>query len=130
MTSDNTCAVESGELEPRMVSIAKAIGNLDELIQLLRRALPRSKPWQRQLVSSLDDVDRTIQILRMTIVTGRPDVEIVEASAEVHVACRRADLALAGTRADQTTKASVRLAFDLSQRVAALLSEANSPQAV
>lgn len=128
VTQDASCAVDSTS-DPRLTEIAKTIGDLDDLVRLLIRALPRAKTWQRQLVSFLGDVDRTIQVLRVAVSMGRPDPEIVEAAAEVQDACRRTDLALVGTRADQTAKASVRLALDLSQRLPRLLTAEISPRA-
>lgn len=110
----------------RLEAIAKAIGDLDDLVGLINRALPRAKPWQRQLSSHLADVDRTIQILRMTVAMERSDTEILEAARTVEASCRRAELAISATRADLTTKASVRLALQLGLKLPRLLAEASA----
>jgi len=126
----NCCTMDGNASDPRLIAIAKAIGDLDDLVRLVTRTLPRAKTWQRQLLGSLTDVDRTIQIMRMTVALEHSDAEIVDAALEVRNACRRADACVAGTRADMTTKASVRLAYDLSQKVVAMLTEAAPPLAV
>lgn len=111
--------------EARLVAIVKTIGELDELALLIVKMLPRTMTWQRQLVSNLADLDRTIQVLRMTVVMCRPDQEIGAAAEEVEAASRRADAAITGTRADLMTKSSVRLLAQLGQKLGRLLSQPN-----
>lgn len=101
--------------------LARQICDLADLIGLIQKSLPRSMAWQRKLVAELDDVDRAIQVLRMTVAMERRDSEILEAASAVHAACRQAELSMAGTRADAITRRSVRFAVQQSQGIAALL---------
>lgn len=52
--------------EATLGKTAKAIGDLDELIKAVQLSLPRAKPWQRQLHQYLGEIDRRVQITRMT----------------------------------------------------------------
>lgn len=79
---------------------AKHITDLEQLVRLLSRGLPRSKPWQRQLAAHLADVEAQLQILRLTVSLDRSSAEIIAASSHVASACRLAMSALAGSRVD------------------------------
>lgn len=95
----------------------KAINDLDDLVQAVLKALPSSKPWQRQLLTYLREVDRLIQVLRMTVAMGRPDVEIGEAAQQLRTALRVA-LRYVGTgRADFGTKAAIGIACELGVKI-------------
>lgn len=98
-------------------ALAKAIADLDALIQYAITALPRTKPWHRQLVAQLSKVAQEIQVLRLTISMGRPEQELIDAANALRATCCNAHAAVLVSRADATTKAAVRLMLDLSQRI-------------
>jgi hypothetical protein len=106
--------------------VAKLIGDLDDLVRLLRTALPRTKPWQRQLAEHLAAAYQLIEVLRLTVALERADSEILAAAKALNAACQRVESATAGSRADATTKASVRLALNLSRAVINSLHETRS----
>lgn len=102
---------DSGDL----LAMAKSIGDLDDLIKLLSKGLlSRAKPWQQRLAAQLSEADRQLQVLRLTIVLERSDAEILAAAADLRAACQQMSTSASTTRADQVTKASLRLAACLS----------------
>lgn len=103
--------------DPKLVAVAKTIHDLDDLVRLILTGLARTKPWQRQLAACLDDVDRLLQVLRLTIALEKPDVEIVAAAEAVAGACRRAAASLAGSRANYPALQAVTLASDLGEKL-------------
>ena len=105
----------------RFAGAAKSISDLDALIQAILAAVPQSKPWQRQLHAFLEQVDREVQILRMSIALGREDAQVFEATMAVYRSLRIANTYVAGGRADMGTKAAVRLAFDMCQKMERVL---------
>jgi len=110
------CGVNSPISEPDegiLTSIAKSILDFDQLLALLRKGTSRAKPWQRQLISHLDGIERTSQVLRMTIVMDRDDAEVFAAVEQLCSDCRSASSAIAGTRADLSTRAALTLMADL-----------------
>lgn len=104
---------DSGDL----VAMAKSIGDLDDLIKLLSKGLSRAKPWQQRLAAQLAEMDRLLQVLRLTIALERSDTEILAAASDLRAACRQTSNSTSTTRADQVTKASLRLAADLSASI-------------
>lgn len=100
---------------------AKAIGDLDDLIKAVTTSLPRTKPWQRQLHQYLRDIERRLQVLRMTLAMQRAAEEVVEAAGQLCTALRVAQRYLAAGRADLGTKTAVGFACELGQRVATSL---------
>jgi len=102
---------------PALVTVAKAIGDLDELVRLFANGLSRSKPWQVHLAVHIAEADRLMQVLRLTVALDRPKAEIVEAATDLQMACRRARLSLAGTRADRTAVAALQLATELAAAI-------------
>lgn len=103
--------------EARREAAAKAIGDLHAIVEAVLKSLPPSKPWQRQLVQHLHEIDRTIQVLRMTIALERVPSEVTAAKEQVLVALRVANRYVAMGRADVGTKAAVRLAYEIGQRI-------------
>lgn len=89
--------------------MVKTINDLDDLVRLILIGLTCTKPWQRQLASRLGDVDRMVQVLRLTIAMAGPDAQIVPAAQDVAGACRRAAASLAGSRADSPSLQAVAL---------------------
>ena len=98
------------------IRASKAIGDLDDLIQAIVKATPDSKPWQRQVLLHLRDVERQIQVLRMTISLKRGDAEVADAVESIRKTLRAANSYVAVGRADMGTKAAVRFALELSQK--------------
>lgn len=99
------------------ITAAKAIGDLDAIVQAIMKALPPAKPWQRQLLQHLAEIERTTQVLRMTILLERDSSEVMDAKDQLRVALRVANRYVAMGRADFGTKAAVRLAFEIGQRI-------------
>lgn len=97
-----------------LLAMAKSIGDLGDLIKLLSKGLSRAKPWQQRLAAQLSEMDRLLQVLRLTIALERSDAEILVAARDLRVACRQTSNTASTTRADQVTKASLQLAADLS----------------
>ncbi|MBW8843591.1 MAG: hypothetical protein JF607_01280 [Burkholderiales bacterium] len=116
-------ALPPDEVGPQLEGKAKAIGDLDSLVQALLTALPASKPWQRQLRMHLADVDRVSQVLRLVVAMGRSEQEVNQAAGELLAAMRAAKASVNGGRADMGTKAAASLGFNLAQKVVASLSK-------
>lgn len=102
---------------PEMESLAEYVQDLQQIVALLLKGQPRAKPWQRQLVAHLVDVDRHVQVLRLTMSLDRPEVEVLQASEGLEAASRLLTLAVSGSRVDLTTRAALRLVADLAARV-------------
>lgn len=100
---------------------AKAFVDLEGLVTALLSSLPRAKPWQRQLRDHLQEVERHLQILRMTIAMDRPHQEVADSTSELRKALRVAQHYLAAGRADAGTKAAVGIACELGQKLVTLL---------
>jgi hypothetical protein len=100
-----------------LAASAKSLGDLDDLVRILRKSLPRTKPWQRQLFGHLNELDRLVQVLRMTVIIERSDEEILEASHALCLASRKAVSAVHGSRCDLDTKAAVGLIAELASGV-------------
>lgn len=98
-------------------AVAKHIGDLQHLVTLLLQGLSRAKPWQRQLSGHLSDVDKQLQVLRLTIAVKRNDDEILMAVEHLTAICRLSAAALAGSRVDPTTRTAVYLIGDLASRI-------------
>lgn len=98
-------------------ALTKLIQDLQQLVTLLLQGLSRAKPWQRQLAGHLADVDHQLQVLRLTLAMERCDAEILEAAEHLAAICRLSAAALAGSRADATTRTAVHLIGDLAVRV-------------
>lgn len=97
--------------------IGKAISDLDTLVQSLIKSLPSAKPWQRQLLARLANIEREVQVLRMTIALDRDLSELSAAAIQLHTSLAAACIESNKGRADQTTKAGIRLVLGLSKRV-------------
>lgn len=93
-------------------------------MQAIFTALPPSKPWQRRLLQQLAEADRLVQVLRLTVAMDRAQVEVAEAAGQLAAVLRAADRHVAVGRADLGTKAAVRLATDLAQRIVVAISGA------
>lgn len=93
--------------------VAAAIQDLDELVTKLGIGARGPLPWQRQLAAHLDGLAGLVQILRMSVVLERPDVEVSETAMVLVEHTRQASLAVAGSRADLHTRVALRLALNL-----------------
>lgn len=103
--------------DPTLVALAKNIADLDDLVRMLAKAVPRAKSWQRRLSSQLMELDRLLQILRMTIAMERTDPEILEAAKALCIHSRQTSTAAAGTQVDGVTKASLCLVSSLAASI-------------
>ncbi|WP_156422156.1 hypothetical protein [Paucibacter sp. KCTC 42545] len=103
--------------DPKLTTLAKQIGDLDDLVQAVRRGTPGTQTWQRLLSEHLDEINGMMQILRMTVVMARPDSEVRDAALALHGSCRRTSVAMSGTRIDTTCRMAVQLALGLSQEI-------------
>ena len=50
-----------------MQAVAKSIVDITELVSLLQRGLGQGTTWERQLAAHLVDVDRLLNLLRLTV---------------------------------------------------------------
>ncbi|RTL45287.1 MAG: hypothetical protein EKK53_06620 [Burkholderiales bacterium] len=105
-------------------ALGKLIKDVQDLVMLLGQGLSRAKPWQRQLSAHLADIDRQLQVLRMTVAMEKQDGEILEAAEQLAGLSRLAGAALAGSRVDPTTRAAIKLIGDLTVRIRTTLQEA------
>jgi hypothetical protein len=99
----------------------KTVDDLGDLVCDLRRAVLPNKTWQRQLLAQLTNVDRRVQVLRMTIAMGRPPAEKAEATEQLQIALRVTQRHVEGGRADQITRAAILLACQLGSQIDAAL---------
>lgn len=106
-----------GYADPSLVVVAKIIKDLDDLVRLILIGLPQAKPWQRQLAARLGDVDRLMQVLRLTIAMEKSDAQILAAAEDVGRACRQAAASLTGSRADYPSLQAVALVSDLGEKL-------------
>lgn len=97
--------------------VAKVIKDLTGLVQALQSALPPSKPWQRQLRIQLAEVDRQLQVVRMTIAMERCGQEFAAAADQLVLALRSANQYGASGRADAATRAAVQLALRMAMEI-------------
>ncbi|CAM3851044.1 hypothetical protein ROSA5918_11045 [Roseateles saccharophilus] len=116
--------MDSSETAPppdagRGPEIARLITDLDAVLQAMLKAMPMSKPWQRQVLTHLAEVDKHVQVLRMTIAMHRGREEMLEAVARVQTNLRAANLYVLGGRADIDTKTAVYIAFELGRKLGA-----------
>ncbi|WP_144397088.1 hypothetical protein [Roseateles puraquae] len=109
----------SSPTDPRLTVVAKIIHDLSDLVQLMLKGLARTKAWQRQLAGHLEDVDRLLQVLRMTIAMENAHDEIAGAAEAVAAACRRAGASLAGSRADSSSLQAMALIGKLGDKLRA-----------
>jgi len=103
-------AVQAGHL-------SKAIADLDDLVQAMLSSVPQSKPWQRQLRAYLSQVDREVQVFRMTMSLNRGEGELKSARDSLQCSLRAMNGYVTVGRADMGTKAAVRLALELGQKL-------------
>lgn len=100
-----------------LLRIAKAMRDLDDLVRLLGKGLSRTKPWQRHLAGQLGELDRLLQVLRMTVVLERSEAEILDAAEALCVACRTTAASTAGSRCDRDVKTAVHLVAGLASGI-------------
>ncbi|CAM4188537.1 hypothetical protein [Roseateles saccharophilus] len=100
-----------------LVKIVKSIGELDKLLGTLMRGLRPMRPWQRQLLMRLEQADREVQVLRMTMALSREPQEIEQAAIDLHATLCTAFRELAGGRADVMTRVAMQLARELGNQV-------------
>lgn len=109
--------------DPKLVALAKNIADLDGVVRMLVKAMPQAKPWQRRLIAQLLELERLVQILRMTIAMERPDREILEGAKALCIHSRQTSAAAAGTRVDAVTKASLCLVGSLAASILQLMEQ-------
>lgn len=102
-------------------AIAKGINDVDVIVQGLLDRTPPSKPWQRQLRAQLQNVDRHVEILRLTISLEREDTEIYEAARKLKQVLETTNVQIVGGRADGFTKSALQVAYRNASLVTALL---------
>lgn len=93
--------------------LAKAILDLDGLVQALVKSIRPALPWQRRVRAHLAQADQALQVLRMSVLMGREMPEVRTAAAEVRKACTEFQTAIAGSRVDQQTRIALGLAHSL-----------------
>lgn len=89
--------------------IVEEIFDMEALLGKLKCGTARRQTWQQQLHGNVRALEGLVQILRMTIMMDRPASEQLAAARDLSKATRMAALAVSGSRADQTTLATVKL---------------------
>ncbi|MBY0365383.1 MAG: hypothetical protein K2X12_04010 [Burkholderiaceae bacterium] len=84
--------------------IAAKLNDLDEMVVLLRKAVPADKTWGRQLTAQLRNADGCVEVLRLTLLLHKPVPEVAAASSQVRMVIAAIDASAAGGRADLTTR--------------------------
>jgi hypothetical protein len=105
--------LHSPDTEARALRVAAAIQDFDELVTKLGIGARGPLPWQRQLAAHLDGLAGLVQILRMSVVLERPEAEVRDTARALAEHTRQASLAIAGSRADLSTRIALRLALNL-----------------
>lgn len=106
--------------DPKLIAVVETINDLDDLVRL---GPNRTKSRQRQLAARLGDVDRLMQVLRLTIALEKADARIVAAAEDAAGSCRRAAASLAASRADYPSRQTVALVSDLGEKLRAAFTE-------
>lgn len=75
--------------DPKLIAVAETINDLDDLVRLILMGPTRTISRQRQLAARLGDVDRLMQVLRLTIVLEKADARIVAAAEDPAGSCRQ-----------------------------------------
>ena len=104
-----------------LTGVEKLVHDVDVAIQGPLHDLPLSKPWQRALVSRLEEASRCVQVLRLTRAMGRPGAEVAESAQKLSAAMRAVNAYALPSRADIGTKTTIHIGFGLAQRIAAEL---------
>jgi len=102
--------------------IVKVIADLDQLVGLMLKRVPLTKPWQRQLAEGLSKAEREVQVLRIMISLERSAADLMIATADLNQTCRSIDAALRASRADITTRQAVRLLVGMSDSIVQAIS--------
>lgn len=137
MTDKQQPAVEGDEqasaLPPEsaaahLEALGKGINDVGIIVQGLLDRTPPSKPWQRQLLAQLREVDRHVEILRLAISLDHELAEIHESARNLKRALEVANVQIGGGRADGHTKNALMLAYRSASLVTSLL--APPPRAI
>lgn len=104
MKTNETADAE--DLDAKAVTMVRLINKLDGAILALRKLVRPTKPWQRTLVSALDEADRQMQVLRMLKAMDKSDQLIARTTVEIANACRQVSMAVVGSRADGLVRSS------------------------
>lgn len=96
---------------------AKALNDLDQLVNSLAQSLPAAMPWQRQLRAQLARLKEEVQLVRMTVAMDREHAEKMAASSQVQATLVSIMGWLGKSRADATTKVAVQLATSLAKQI-------------
>lgn len=93
-------AASAEDFDAKAATMVRLINKLDGAILALRKVVRPTKPWQRTLISALDEADRQMQVLRMMELMDKSDQLIAEATMALAKACRQVSVAVNGSRAD------------------------------
>lgn len=103
--------------------LARAIADVDALVQAMLKELPSEKTWQRQLRAQLAQVDRNIEVLRLTVFLKRSCPEIQLAARQLVLSLGAVNAYVSAGRADRMTKSAVQMGLAVGRRIAAGLSD-------
>jgi hypothetical protein len=96
---------------------AKAIADLDNLLQLLCKGVKTSTPWERALHELLTQADRQMLIVRLSVSMEASSTELIDSARVLFESLRAADIHLSKGRCDESTRAAVKLAKGLAQNI-------------
>lgn len=113
MQSTTSVVPEDEQVRADLRRIVKQINDLDGLVKALLGSISPTKPWRRKLLLQLAEVDRHLQIVRMTISLEKSDEELVDAAASLVTSLKIANGHGASGRADFGTRNAVQLTVNL-----------------
>lgn len=105
----------------RPTTALTAIDDLDTVLQSIRKEVPRSIVWQRRLHAHMDEADRQVEVLRLTLLLRRDQSEVATAAEELQAVLRRAQSFVLACRADIVTKTAVQMVVEFGKRVSATI---------
>ncbi|PTT81700.1 hypothetical protein DBR42_17800 [Pelomonas sp. HMWF004] len=115
--------IGSKEEEVCAEGVARIVVDLTGLLAALQSATVPGKPWQRQLLRDLEEGDRHLQVLRLTIAMNRRDAEVLTAACSLVSVLTRAASTIGRGRADQGTRDATRLLAGLGRELQLRLEE-------
>jgi hypothetical protein len=107
----------SSSESPEQVELLQLLDDLQRLLEALALSGLGTKPWAVQLRAGIEKTLLQVQILRMTMLMGRPKQESLAAAQSVLVHLRQASALASKSRSGELTITSVRFALALAKRV-------------
>ena len=84
-------------------TLAKHIGDLDNLVSLLIRSTRPGRPWASRLLSDLASAQLALQALRLQIIMEKPGGDLVQSCRDIEGTLRQANASTSKSTADGMT---------------------------